>query len=75
MSRESDLMAIPDTWHVGHIPYNAMLAMPGYFTPDAGCPSLSNNIHNSQQMNDVGGFTCCSRTTHQEGPAHQTSPV
>ena len=51
MSRGSDLTTIPDTWHVRHIPYIIMLAMPRYFTPEAGCLSLSNNIHNGQQVN------------------------
>ena len=68
-------MAIPDTSHVRHIPYIIILAMPRYFTMDARCLSLSNNIHNGQQVNRLGGFTCCSRTRHQKGPAHLTSPV
>ena len=75
MSPESDLMAIPDTWRVRHSPYIIMLAMPWYFTADTGCRSPSNNIHNGQQVNGLGGFTCCLRTRHQEGPAGQTSPV
>ena len=75
MSRESDLTAIPDTWHVGHVTCIIMLAMPRCFTPDAGCLSLSNNIHNGQQVNKLGGFTCCLRRGHHEGPAHQTSHV
>ena len=75
MSRQSDLTAIPDTRHVWHIAYIIMLAMPRYFTPDAGCLSLSNNIHNGQQVKRIGGFTCGLRTEHQEGPAHPTSPV
>ena len=74
MNREGDLAAIPDTWHLSPIPYIVMLAMPWYFTPNAGCLSLSNDIHNGQQVNGLGGFTCCSRTRHQEGPAHQMSP-
>ena len=55
--------------------YIVMMAMPWYFTPDAGCPSLSNIIHNGHQVNKPGGFTCCLETTHQEGLAHQTSNV
>ena len=39
-----------------------MLVMPRYFTRHAGCRSLSNNIHNGQQVNRPGAFTCCSRT-------------
>ena len=42
--------------------------------PDAGCLSLSNNINHSQQVSVLGGFTCCMKSKHQEGPAHQTSP-
>ena len=68
-------MAIPDAWHVRHLPCIIMLAMPRYFTPDAGCLPLSKITHNGPQVNRLGGFTCCSRTRHQEGPAHQTSPV
>ena len=37
-----------------------MLAVPRYMTPSAGCLSLSNNIHNGQQVNKLGGFTCSS---------------
>ena len=44
-------MAIRDTWHVRHIPYIIMLAMPRYFSLDAGCLSLSPNIHNGQEVN------------------------
>ena len=29
------------------------------FTPDAACRSLSNNIHNGLQVNNLGRFTCC----------------
>ena len=49
--------------------------MPRYLTPSARCLKLNHNIHNGQQVNKLGGFTCCSPTRHQEGPAHQTSPV
>ena len=36
-----------------------MLARPGYFISDVGCLKLSNIIHNGQQVNKLGGFTCC----------------
>ena len=52
-----------------------MMAMPQYFTPDAGCPLLSNIIHNGQQVSTLRGLTCCLQTRHQERPAHQPSHV
>ena len=55
--------------------YRVMMAVPRYFTPDPGYASLSNILHNGQQVNKLGWFTCCLQTRRQEGPAHQTSHV
>ena len=51
--------------------YIIMMALRQCFTPDAGCLSFSNNIHNGQKVNKPGRFTCCLKTRHQGGPAHQ----
>ena len=59
MNQDSDLTALPDTWHVLHFRYIIMLTMLRYLTPNAGFPSLSNNIHNGLEVKTLGRFTCC----------------
>ena len=76
MSPESSRTSMANnTSHLAYDTYINMMQFPWYFTPDAGCLSLSNNIQDGQQVTVLGGFACCWNSKHQEGPAHQTSPV
>ena len=47
--------------------YIVMKAMPRYPTPDAGCLSLGNVIHNGQQVNKLGGLLAACKEGIKKG--------